>query len=120
MLVVPRTPSARVNQQVLFQRVAAVVHHGGAGTTTAAARAGAPHVVIPQHHDQHYRAQRIHDLRIGTAPASSTPSTHSLTQALARSLEPDMAARARSIATAVRSDGAQRAARHLISGALSR
>jgi vancomycin aglycone glucosyltransferase len=45
-----------VNQQVLFQRVAAVVHHGGAGTTTAAARAGAPQVVIPQHYDQHYWA----------------------------------------------------------------
>ena len=36
-----------VNQQALFQRVAAVVHHGGAGTTTAAALAGAPQVVIP-------------------------------------------------------------------------
>ncbi|HEX8107792.1 MAG TPA: glycosyltransferase [Kofleriaceae bacterium] len=106
-----------VNQQALFQRVAAVVHHGGAGTTTAAARAGAPQVVIPQHYDQHYWAQRIHDLGIGTAHASGTPTTSSLTSALARSLEPDLAARARSIATAVRSDGAQRAARQLIRGA---
>ncbi len=106
-----------VNQQALFQRVAAVVHHGGAGTTTTAARAGAPHVVIPQHYDQHYWAQRIHDLGIGTAHAPGTPTTSSLTSALARSLEPDIAARARSIATAVRSDGAQRAAQHLIRGA---
>ncbi len=37
-----------VNQQELFERVAAVVHHGGAGTTTTAARAGAPQVVVPQ------------------------------------------------------------------------
>ena len=33
-------PSAKMNQQALFPRVAAVVHHGGAGTTTAAALAG--------------------------------------------------------------------------------
>ena len=58
-----------VNQQALFKRVAAVVHHGGAGTTTAAALAGAPQVVIPQHYDQHYWAQRVHQLGIGTAHA---------------------------------------------------
>lgn len=105
-----------VNQQALFQRVAAAVHHGGAGTTTAAARAGAPQVVIPQHYDQHYWAQRVHDLGIGTAHAPGAPTADSLTAALARTLEPDIAARARSIAAAVRSDGAQRAARQLISG----
>jgi vancomycin aglycone glucosyltransferase len=53
-----------VNQQALFQRVAAVVHHGGAGTTTAAARVGAPQVVLPQHYDQHYFARRISDLGV--------------------------------------------------------
>jgi len=37
-----------VNQQKLFDRVAAVVHHGGAGTTTTAARAGTPQVVVPK------------------------------------------------------------------------
>jgi vancomycin aglycone glucosyltransferase len=106
-----------VNQQALFPRVAAVVHHGGAGTTTAAARAGAPQVVIPQHYDQHYWALCIDDLGIGTAHAPGTPTTSSLTNALARSLEPGIAARARSIAAAVRSDGAQRAAQALVSGA---
>jgi vancomycin aglycone glucosyltransferase len=103
-----------VNQQALFQRVAAVVHHGGAGTTTAAARAGAPQVVIPQNYDQHYWAQRIHHLGIGTAHAPATPTTDSLTSALERTLQPDVAARARSIATAVRADGAQAAARRLM------
>ncbi len=58
-----------VNQQALFKRVAAVVHHGGAGTTTAAALAGAPQVVVPQMFDQHYWAQRIQYLGIGTAHA---------------------------------------------------
>ena len=102
-----------VNQQALFKRVAAVVHHGGAGTTTAAALAGAPQVVIPQIYDQHYWAQRVQQLGIGTAHAPGTPTTDSLTGALERTLQPDVAARARSIATAVRRDGAQVAAQAL-------
>ena len=103
-----------VNQQALFQRVAAVVHHGGAGTTTTAARAGAPQVVIPQHYDQHYWAQRIHHLGLGAAHAPCTPTTASLAGALAHSLQPGVAARARSIAAAMRSDGAQAAAQGLM------
>lgn len=104
-----------VNQQALFKRVAAVVHHGGAGTTTTAALAGSPQVVIPQLYDQHYFAQRVHDLGIGTAHAPGTPTAHSLMDALMHVLQPDVAARAQSIATAVRRDGAQAAARRLVS-----
>jgi vancomycin aglycone glucosyltransferase len=107
-----------VNQQVLFKRVAAVVHHGGAGTTTAAARAGAPQVVIPQVYDQHYWAQRVHHLGIGAAHAPSTPTTDSLTSALRHARKPDVVARAQSLAAAVRSDGAQAAARRLMAAAL--
>jgi vancomycin aglycone glucosyltransferase len=106
-----------VNLQALFKRVAAVVHHGGSGTTTAAALAGAPQVVIPQHYDQHYWAQRVHQLGIGTAHAPGTPTTDSLTSALKHALQPDVTARAQSIATAVRSDGAQAAAQRLITAA---
>lgn len=102
-----------VNQQQLFARVAAVVHHGGAGTTTAAARAGASQVVIPQHYDQPYWAQRVGDLGIGFAHAPGTPSADSLRRALEHALRPDVAARARSVAAAVRSDGARVAARRL-------
>ncbi len=103
-----------VNQQALFKRVAAVVHHGGAGTTTTAARAGAPQVVVPQMYDQPYWAQRIHHLGIGTAHAPGRPTTDSLTNALKRTLKPDVAACAQSIATAMRSDGAQVAAQGLM------
>ena len=103
-----------VNLQTLFKRVGAVVHHGGAGTTTAAARAGAPHVVIPQHYDQHYWAERVQHLGIGIAHAGGAPTTDSLTSALKRALHFDVAVRAKSVATAVRSDGAQAAARRLI------
>jgi vancomycin aglycone glucosyltransferase len=103
-----------VNQQALFKRVAAVVHHGGAGTTTAAARAGVPQVVIPQHYDQHYWAQRVDQLGIGSAHAPGTPTSDSLTSALEHSLQPDVAARAKSIASTMQSDGAQVATRQLI------
>jgi vancomycin aglycone glucosyltransferase len=103
-----------VNQQALFSRVAAVVHHGGSGTTTAAALAGAPQVVIPQMYDQHYWARRVHHLGIGAAHPAGTPTTDSLTSALRHALQPDVAARAQSIATAVRRDGAQAAAQRLI------
>lgn len=102
------------NLQALFQRVAAVVHHGGAGTTTTAARAGAPQVVIPQHYDQHYWAQRIHHLGLGAAHAPGTPTTASLTSALEQTLQPGVAERARSIAAAMRGDGAQIAAQRLV------
>lgn len=103
-----------VNQQALFKRVAAVVHHGGAGTTTAAAHAGAPQVVIPQHYDQHYWAQRVDQLGIGRAHAPGMPSSDSLTKALVQSLIPEVTARAKSFASAMRSDGAQVAALQLI------
>ena len=103
-----------VNQQALFERVAAVVHHGGAGTTTAGARAAAPQVVIPQHYDQHYWAGRVHDLGIGTAHAGGTPTSDSLTAALERTLQPEVAVRSRSVATVMPGDGARLAAQSLI------
>jgi len=102
------------NVPALFSRVAAVVHHGGAGTTTAAALAGVPQVVIPDHYDQHYWAQRVRVLGIGTAHAPGAPTTDSLTSALERTLRPDVAARARSVATVVRRDGTQVAAERLM------
>lgn len=102
------------NLQALFRRVAAVVHHGGAGTTTLAAQAGAPQVVVPQIYDQHYWAQRVQHLGIGTAHASGAPSAGSLTEALRCTLQPAVAIRARSVAASVRTDGAEVAARRLI------
>jgi vancomycin aglycone glucosyltransferase len=109
-----------VNQQTLFKRVAAVVHHGGAGTTTAAARAGAPQVVIPQHYDQPYWAQRVQQLGVGTAHATATPSAESLTAALEQTLQPNVAARARAVAAETRGDGARIAARALLTSVKAR
>jgi vancomycin aglycone glucosyltransferase len=104
------------NLQALFRRVAAVVHHGGAGTTTIAAMAGVPQVVVPQIWDQHYWAKRVQELGIGIAHAAGVPTAESLTEALRRTLDPDVAARARSVAASIRTDGAEVAARRLIDG----
>jgi vancomycin aglycone glucosyltransferase len=104
-----------VNVHGLFSRVAAVVHHGGAGTTTAAALAGTPQVVIPNHYDQHYWAQRVDILSLGVAHAPSAPTTDSLASALERTLRPDVAAHARAMATKIRRDGTQIAAESLLS-----
>lgn len=105
-----------VNQQRLFRQVAAVVHHGGSGTTTTAALAGTPQVIIPQAYDQHYWAQRVRHLGIGTAHAPGMPTADTLTAALKHALQPTVTARARSISQIMRTDGAQTAAANLIAG----
>ena len=103
-----------VNQQTLFDRVAAVVHHGGAGTTTTAARAGAPQVVVAQGGDQIYWAGRVADLGIGAAHDGPTPTVASLSAALTTALTPETRARATAVAADVRTDGATMAARLLL------
>jgi vancomycin aglycone glucosyltransferase len=103
-----------VNLHALFQRVAGVVHHGGAGTTTAAALAGAPQVVIPNHYDQHYWAQRVQTLGIGSAHQAGAPTPDSLSSALAQALRPEVAISARDVAGKVRRDGTKVAAEKLI------
>jgi vancomycin aglycone glucosyltransferase len=105
-----------VNQQELFERVAAVVHHGGAGTTTTAARAGAPQVVVPQGGDQIYWARRVAELGIGAAHDGPTPTVQSLSVALRTVLAHETRARATAVAGGIGTDGATTAARLLIAG----
>ncbi|MFC4000427.1 glycosyltransferase [Prauserella oleivorans] len=95
-----------VDQQVLFRRVATVVHHGGAGTTTTAARACAPQVVVPRMGDQPYWASRVAELGIGAADDCPTPSTQSLSAALATALAPDTRDRATAVGGRIRTDRA--------------
>jgi vancomycin aglycone glucosyltransferase len=105
-----------VNHQALFKRVAAVVHHGGAGTTHTAARSGAPQVILPQMYDQHYWAGRIQQLGLGSTLTTTAPSADLLMGALRQALQPEVAARAQTMATQVRDDGTRVAARRLING----
>ena len=103
-----------VNQQALFGQVAAVVHHGGAGTTTTATRAGAPQVVVPQWADQPYWASRVAGLGIGVAHDVQAPTTESLSAAFSTVLTPQTRARARAVASTIRTDGATVAAKLLL------
>jgi vancomycin aglycone glucosyltransferase len=103
-----------VNQQALFRRVAAVVHHGGAGTTHTAARAGVPQVVVPQLADQPMWAERVAALGIGVAHDGGRPTVASLSAALATALEPRTRERAAEVAGTMRTDGAEVAARLLL------
>jgi vancomycin aglycone glucosyltransferase len=105
-----------VNQQILFERVAAVVHHGGAGTTTTAARAGAPQLVVPQGGDQMYWARRVAELGIGAAHDGPTPTVQSLSVALRTILTRETRARATAVAGEVGTDGARTAAKLLLAG----
>jgi vancomycin aglycone glucosyltransferase len=102
-----------VSHDVLFPGVAAVVHHGGAGTTAAAARAGVPHVITPMFGDQFYWASRIVDLGVGTTTPHTTLTEESLAGALREALDSAVVVRARRLATQVRWDGAEIAARRL-------
>jgi vancomycin aglycone glucosyltransferase len=108
--------AGEVNQQKLFQRVAAVVHHGGAGTTTTAAGARAPQVVVPQGGDQIYWARRVAELGIGAAHDGPTPTVQSLSVALRTALTQETCARATAVAGDVGTEGARTAARLLIAG----
>lgn len=103
-----------VNQQKLFRRVAAVVHHGGAGTTATAALAGVPQVVVPQAADQPRWAGRVAELGIGVAHDGPVPTAESLSAALESAMAPETRDRAATVATTIRRDGAEVAARVLL------
>jgi len=102
-----------VSHDVLFPRVAVVIHHGGAGTTAAAARAGVPQLITPMFGDQFYWASRIVDLGVGATTPHTTMTEESLTGALRAVHDSAVIARARRLATQVRWDGAEVAARRL-------
>jgi vancomycin aglycone glucosyltransferase len=108
--------TGEVNQQKLFQKVAAVVHHGGAGTTTLAALAGVPQMAVPQTYEQNYWIRRACQVGIGVAHAPGMPTAESLTAALEHVLQPRLTTHARSVSLAMHTDGARTAAASLIAG----
>ncbi|MGZ5365542.1 MAG: glycosyltransferase [Mycobacterium sp.] len=107
---------SETNLQALLPRTAAVVHHGGAGTTTQAMRAGTPQVVVPHNFDQAYHAGRVEALGIGTAHLASAPTSHSISDALATVIEPQVKSRALALADTVRTDGVDVAADVILGG----
>jgi len=60
-------PVSSVPHDWLFKRIDAACHHGGAGTTGASVRAGIPTIIKPFFGDQHFWADRVEALGIGSA-----------------------------------------------------
>jgi rhamnosyltransferase subunit B len=62
-------PGVRAFPYVPFSRIlprcAAVVYHGGIGTLAQAVKAGVPHLVVPNAHDQPDNGQRVERLGLG-------------------------------------------------------
>ena len=62
-------PGVRAFSYLPFSRIlprcSAVVYHGGIGTLSQAVRAGIPHLVVPNAHDQPDNGQRIERLGLG-------------------------------------------------------
>ena len=90
----------------LFPQMAAIVHHGGAGTTAASLRAGVPSIPIPFGIDQHFWAQRIVDLGVGSPPIPRGKLTASgLAQAILAAVDDqDMRYRAATLGEQIREE----------------
>ena len=102
----------RLDHRLLMPRVAGVVHHGGAGTTYTAVISGRPQVLAPHLGDQPYYARRVRQLGVGTSAGPRWRlNAAGLARALARALEPGVAARAQALGEQLGSeDGTARAA----------
>jgi UDP:flavonoid glycosyltransferase YjiC (YdhE family) len=88
-----------VNHAAVFPLCRAVVHHGGAGTTAAGVRAAVPTLILWVGADQPVWATHVKRLKVGTARRFSSTNRDRLATALRKVLAPEVAARAREVAT---------------------
>jgi UDP:flavonoid glycosyltransferase YjiC (YdhE family) len=92
--------------QAIFPHCRAVVHHGGAGTTQSATLAGKPSIVVANIGEQEHWGNELRRLGIGGKPARRRSVTAA---ALARRIKrvlasPDMAVKAKAIASAMKKE----------------
>ena len=88
-----------VNHAAVFPSCRAVVHHGGAGTTAAGIRAGVPTLVLWVAAEQPLWGKQVSRLGIGATRRFSASTPTSLLTDLRTVLAPEMAIRARLLAT---------------------
>lgn len=111
VLLVPSLPYFEV-----FPRASVIVHSGGIGTTAHALRAGVPQIIVPFAHDQFDNADRIARLHCGINAGSRRISSTRLTKYIQRAItDTSYTSAAENIADRISTDGAQRAAKHLLS-----
>ena len=101
----------------LLPRAAMLVSHGGIGTTAQAIKAGIPHLVVPNSHDQFDNAWRIEQLGLGRAIPQTRYRADRVVNAI-RAIIGDQDGRARcaSYASRMDSDAALTRACELIEG----
>lgn len=87
-----------MNYAKAFPNCRALVHHGGMGTMSAGLRAGVPMVTYWTALDQAMWAARVKRLKVGFGRRISSVTEDSLTSDLRRILDPEYAARARTVA----------------------
>src|SRR5262249_58680381 len=105
ILLVDRAP-----HQLLFPRASAIVHQGGAGTLGQALRSGRPMLVVPHGHDQFDNAFRVTKLGVARTLHPWRYRAVRVARELERLLAVNYAARAASVASAVRAEGGGAAA----------
>lgn len=88
-----------VNHAAVFPACRAVVHHGGAGTTAAGIRAGVPTLVLWVAAEQPLWGKQVARLGIGATRRFAASTRDSLLTDLRTVLAPDMAEKARLLAT---------------------
>jgi len=88
-----------VNHAAVFPACRAVVHHGGAGTTAAGIRAGVPTLVLWVAAEQPLWGKQVARLGVGATRRFAASTRNSLLTDLRTVLSPEMAARARLLAT---------------------
>jgi UDP:flavonoid glycosyltransferase YjiC (YdhE family) len=101
----------------LLPHAAMLVYHGGIGTLAQTIKAGIPHLVVPNGHDQFDNAFRIAQLGLGRGIPQTRYRAGRVAQAIKSMLgSSDVQARARDYATRVNGDAAVVRACELIEG----
>ncbi|UJR82164.1 glycosyltransferase [Sandaracinus amylolyticus] len=106
--------AGELDHAYVLPRCRAAVHHGGAGTVHATLRAGLPSVIASVYADQPFWGRRIEAMELGATFPLQRLDARRLQRALAIALRPDVRARALAVATRMRDDGADVAARFVI------
>jgi UDP:flavonoid glycosyltransferase YjiC (YdhE family) len=108
----PYLPFSRV-----LPRCAAIVYHGGIGTLAQAIKAGVPHLVVPNAHDQPDNGQRIERLGLGLTISQFGYGVGSATRAVTELMRsPEIRSRCRDFASRIDSRASLERACELIEG----
>jgi rhamnosyltransferase subunit B len=101
----------------VLPRCAAIAYHGGIGTLAQTVKAGLPHLIVPNAHDQPDNGQRIERLGLGVALAPRRYSVARATRAISQVCRtPSFAARCRAFAPRIDSRASLERACALIEG----